>query len=121
VAEAELDEHRSGQARRVAVVAEDDDPALVPADAGIPPRARRIDPPFQHRAREVQRARHDPVARPRRLRADVDEQRAARGRSVSRGRLEPIDAPAGALQQLRDPGYFANSTARLSRITVTLT
>ena len=103
------------------MVAENDQAALEPPDVRIPPRARRIDPPLEHGQRQVQRAGDDAVPRALRIGADVHDQRARSGGLERLGRLQPVDPPARGFQKLGDPGYFANSTARLSRITVTFT
>src|SRR4029079_1910961 len=48
---AELNEHRRGQCRRVAVVAEDDQPALETADVWVLPRTAGFEAPLEHGAR----------------------------------------------------------------------
>jgi len=103
------------------VVAEHDDSAVEAADMGIPPLARRIGAPFQHGAWEMQRAGHDSIPCPSGLGADVHDQRACRGGGLRLAGLEPVDPPPRGLEEVVDRGYFANSTARLSRITVTFT
>src|SRR5581483_5485883 len=86
--------------RRAAVVAEDDDAPAEAADVRVPPCAAGLEPPLEHRARNVDRAGDDAVALAGALTADVDDQ-PARFRGLERLRWrEPRDRAAGLGEEL---------------------
>jgi hypothetical protein len=75
-----------------------------------------VDPPFRPEVRQ------DPLeGQPARLADDVADEEDAAGsrwtRGIAVGRVAEPGPPDGAVAE---PGYFAYSTARVSRITVTL-
>ena len=70
------------------------------ADVRVAPRALRIKPPFEHGARDVQRARDDAVALAVDLSANVDEKRALLCGGMRVHRLEPGDLCSSSIKQL---------------------
>ena len=100
VFEAEVDESGGGEGGGAAVVAEQQDLPVEGADVRVAPGAVRIETPFEHGARNVERAGNDAVALTVDLRTDVDQQRAPLGRREGVGRFEPDDPRLRSLEEL---------------------
>jgi len=98
--EAKLREDGCGKDRRAAVVAEQDDLSVESADMGIAKAAVRCCPPFEHGARDVERAAYDPVPLAVAVRADIDQQCAGLRCCVCFGRRETLDPRFGAGEQV---------------------
>ena len=91
VGEAELDQSGGGEDRGAAVVAEQQDLLVEATDVRVAPAAFGVEAPFEHGARDVQRARDDPVALAVDVCANVDQERAPFACGARFGRLEPLD------------------------------
>ena len=99
---AEVVQDRGGEARLVARVAHDDEPARRVGDALVAVRSGRIAAPLEHVARDEDAARHDAVALALALGADVDEHRAgAHGVGGLRG-VDALEALARLGEQVID-------------------
>jgi hypothetical protein len=72
--EAELDQVAGGENRRVAVVANEDQPLVEAAEVEVSPRAIQGGAPLEHCPRDVQAAGNDAVNLAGVLRADVDDE-----------------------------------------------
>ena len=77
--EAQIDEDGCRQARRVAVRAEQHDPAVTACEVGIAPAGARVGAPLEHRPRDVERARDDALATAVVGGANVDDERLSGG------------------------------------------
>ena len=99
------------------MVAEDDQPAFVAADVRVAPGAAGFEPPLEHRARNVQRARYDAVALAGGLGADVDDQAARLGCGVRGFGLETLDPRAGRFEELGQPAHSASAVRRWYSVT----
>jgi hypothetical protein len=95
--EAQLAQARRGEARRLAVVADQDQVGVEPADVRVAPRAFGRDAPLQDGEGDVERAGDD--AR-RAVDPRVDDQRALLGRRSGLCRLEALDQRARFAQQV---------------------
>src|SRR5437870_4882446 len=84
--EPELVEADRGEARRIALLADEDEPLLMSRERRVLVPRVRIDPPFEDAERGVHRARDRPLARPNVAVPRVHERRAVayRGRGLSR-------------------------------------
>ena len=108
--EAEVDESGGGEGRGAAVVAEQQDLPVEGADVRVAPGAVRIETPFEHGARNVERAGNDAVALAVDVRTDIDEQRAPLRRRESVGRFEPVDPRLRSLEQLVERSPFGSDS-----------
>lgn len=81
--EAKLDEVTRGENRRVAVVADEDQPLVKAAEVAVAPWAVQCDPPLEHRPRDVQASGDDTETLAGVLRTDIDDD--AVGRASGEG------------------------------------
>src|SRR5262249_25982611 len=98
----QLLEHRSGEDRGVALVAEDDHAPLDVAQVRVPRPAAGLEAPFEHGARDVKRAWDDALALPRAIRADVHDQSARGSSRMGVCGLEALDPRAGVVEELAE-------------------
>ncbi len=82
------------------MVAEQQNLLVEPADVWAPPLAVGGKPPFEHGARDVERAGNDPVPVALEIGANVDQERAPFERRERFARLEAVDPRLGRLEEL---------------------
>ena len=97
--ESKLDEVARGENRRVAVIANEDEPLAEAAEMPVPPGAVNGDPPFEHGPRDVHRLGDDAVKLASVLRANVDDDGIGRGGGKGVWSVEPGDPLRGLLEQ----------------------
>lgn len=100
VNQTELLEGCGGEARLVALVADQDYPGAGVGDGLVPPGGRRVAAPFHDVARDESRPRDHAVAFALDLRADVDQERARPRRGLGLGRGQTTQTGARLRQQL---------------------
>jgi hypothetical protein len=76
---AELDEVSGREYRGVAVVTDQDQQLVDSTEVNVAPRAVDRDPPLEHRPRNVQAPRDDPISLTGILGADINDEPVGRG------------------------------------------
>jgi hypothetical protein len=99
VYKAKLDQRCGGEDGGAAVVAKEEELPVKTADVWVSPGTVRVEPPFEHGARDVEGAGNDAVALSVTGGSDVDDQCAAVGRREGIDRLEPADPCLRRLEQ----------------------
>ena len=82
------------------MVAEENEPLVEPSHVRAPPLAVGSEPPFEHRARDVQRAGDDPVPLAVAVGADVDQHGAPLESGLRLLRGEALDSRPGIGEQV---------------------
>ena len=98
--EAEIDQGGGGEDGRAAVVTDHHDLIAQAASVGVAPGAVGVEPPLEHRARDVERAGNDAVALAVDIGANVDEKGAPFDRRQRFTRFEPFDPRLRGFDQL---------------------
>ena len=109
--ESELAQRGRCQTRAVALVADHDDAYAGIGDLGYVMRAGGVESPLEHVAVNDQRSRQVPVTLSLFDRTGVDDQRARRHLLLQVGRLDPIEAAPGLVEEeidARAPCHLPN-------------